>query len=98
MMIEGFLKLEVDFWLSMTGTLDAFLFLDSRSVNVDPFLVRGLPSGTVYIFRFVAASLGAVDAFLVLVSRSVKMELFLFCVGSSGTVEAFLSFLFLSTL
>lgn len=98
MMIEGFLKLEVDFGIPFSWIVDAFLFLLSRSVNVDPFLARGVPSGTVYTLGFWAVSLGTAEAFLFLVIRSVKMEPLLFGVGSSGTVEGFLSFLFLSTL
>lgn len=93
MMMEGFLRLEVGGALSVA----AFLFLVSRSVNVEPFLVRGLPSGTVYTLGF-AASAGAAEGFLFLASRSTNMEPFLFCPGSSGKVVGFLSFLFLSTL
>lgn len=50
MMIEGFLKLELDLGIPFSCTVDTFLVLDSRSVNVEPFLPRGLPSGTVYTF------------------------------------------------
>lgn len=39
MMIEGFLKLEGEaLGIALSCAEDTFLFLDSRSVNVDPFL------------------------------------------------------------
>lgn len=96
MMIDGFLKLVLG--APKSGAVDTFLFLDSMSVNVDPFLARGFPSGTVYTFWFEAPSLGTADAFLFFANRSVKMEPFLFGVDSSGIVESFLGVLFLSTL
>ena len=96
MIIEGFRRL--DFGITFSGTVDAFLFLESRSVKVEPFLACGLLSGTVYTFGFGAVSLGRAEAFRVLAIRSTKMELFLFGVGSSGTVEGLTSTFFLSTL
>lgn len=46
MMMDGFLEL-LGLGIVLSWTVDAFLFLDIRSVNVDPFLARGPPSGTV---------------------------------------------------
>lgn len=97
-MTEGFLVREVGSGIPFSGTVEVFLFLVSRSVNMDPFLVRGPPSGAVEDLRFRITSSGMAEAFLFRVSKSVKVEAFLFRGASSGTVETFLSFLFLSTL
>lgn len=48
MMMEGFLAVGFE----ISGAVDTFLLLDSRSVKVDPFLARGFPSGAVYAFGF----------------------------------------------
>lgn len=98
MMMEGFLAPEADLKLSFSLAAEGFLFLDRRSVNVEPFLARVLASGTVYTFGFWATSLGTAEAFLFFDRRSWKMDPFLFWAGSSGAAEGFLSLLLLNTL